>query len=214
MFVLTEKNTVANHFLAELRDQKVQKESMRFRRNLERIGEVLAYEISKSLRYQPADVQTPLGISSTYLIENAPVLATILRAGIPFYQGFLNYFDRSETAFIGAYRAGESTVESLQINLQYVASPNIDNKPLILIDPMLATGKSLFLTYQSLLKYGTPSEIHVASVISSKHAIQFLSENIPGIKFWMGALDNDLTSNAYIVPGLGDAGDLAFGQKL
>lgn len=214
MFVLTKENSIANQFLAELRDAGKQKDSMRFRRNMERLGEILAYEISKKLAYEPAEVRTPLGLAHTFLPVQMPVLAMVLRAALPFFQGFLNYFDNAECAFVAAYRAPERPGGGVEVKMDYLACPSMDRKPVILIDPMLATGKSLLLTYQSLLKFGTPSEVHVASVIASKAAIAYLRENIPGVMLWVGDVDQELNDKAYIVPGLGDAGDLSFGGKI
>lgn len=214
MFILTERNSIANHFISELRCVDVQKDSMRFRRNMERVGEIMAYEISKSLEYTSQSVTTPLGTANAGTCLQQPVLATILRAGLPFYQGFLNYFDKSESAFIAAYRSPEDENGDFDIKMEYIATPSLDNKTLILIDPMLATGKSVLLTYQSMLKFGTPSRIHLASVIASRPGINYLKDNIKNISLWIGAIDETLNHKSYIVPGLGDAGDLAYGDKL
>ncbi|MBX9850289.1 MAG: uracil phosphoribosyltransferase, partial [Cytophagaceae bacterium] len=176
--------------------------------------ELMAYEISKTLAYHKTEVPTPLGIAKTALISDQVVLATILRAGLPFHQGFLNYFDKAETAFIAAYRASETINSTVEIKMEYLASPSLEGKVLIIIDPMLATGKSLLLTYQTLLKHGMPSSVHIASVIASKPGVSYLKDNIQNFNLWVGALDEELNDKAYIIPGLGDAGDLSFGGKL
>ena len=214
MFILHHTPSVANHFLADLRDVHVQKDSMRFRKNLERVGEILAYEISKKMDYVSRTVTTPLGVAETKLLKQQPVLACILRAGLPFYQGFLNVFDEAENSFIGAYRSKPTENHEFEIEMHYTTSPSIEGKTLILIDPMLATGKSLVKTYQSLLKIGKPAHIHVACVIASQAGVNYLEQELPKHELWLGALDKDLNSSYYIVPGLGDAGDLAFGAKL
>lgn len=214
MFILTQHNSVGNQFLAELRSEEIQKDSMRFRKNLERVGEILAYEISKTFPYHKVHLKTPLGKASVNLMNQTPVLATILRAGIPFYQGFLNYFDKSGSAFVAAYRASEKEGKEVEIKMEYFASPSLEGQTLILIDPMLATGKSLYQTYESLLKYGRPAVLHVASVIASRPGIEFLKSKLQDFSLWVGDVDEVLNDKAYIVPGLGDAGDLAFGAKL
>ncbi|MES2732075.1 MAG: uracil phosphoribosyltransferase [Bacteroidota bacterium] len=214
MFVFTQQPSIANHFLAELRHAQTQKDSMRFRRNLERLGELMAYEISKTLAYQPRQVQTPLGLCDTHLLVEPPVLATILRAGLPLYQGFLNFFDNAESAFIGAYRGHALADESFEIQLEYMASPDLSGKTLILIDPMLATGKSVVKTYQALLRYGTPAQTHLVAAIGSREGVKFLQHQLPDCQLWLGDLDDKLNDKFYIVPGLGDAGDLSFGNKL
>ncbi len=214
MFILHQTTSVANHFLADLRDVHVQKDSMRFRKNLERIGEILAYEISKQMDYVNRQTTTPLGIAETKLLRQQPVLVCILRAGLPFYQGFLNFFDEAENAFIGAYRGKPDENYQFEIEMHYTATPNLEGKTLILIDPMLASGKSLAKTYHSLTQFGTPAKLHVACVIASQTGVNFLKEQLPTHQLWLGDLDKDLNSHSYIVPGLGDAGDLAFGNKL
>jgi len=212
---LSENNSVLNHYIKEIRSVKIQKDSMRFRRNLERIGEIMAYEISKTLRYKPEDVKTPLGISSTEVIEEKIVIATILRAGLPFHTGFLNYFDASENAFVSAYRKYKDALK-FDIYIEYIASPNLDGKTLIITDPMLATGGSMELAYGALLTKGKPAHIHIATVISSQTAIDYISAHFPETKttVWAAAIDPELNEHSYIIPGLGDAGDLAFGEKL
>lgn len=213
MFVLTKEPSIANHFLAELRDINIQKDRKRFRQNLERLGELLAYEISKSLVYQTETVTTPLGTASTQLLTQQPILATILRASLPFHQGFLNVFDHADNAFIGAYRGHHVGSEDFEIEMDYIAAPNLDGRVLIIIDPMLATGRSLEKVYQALLKFGTPAQTHIAAVIASPEGLEYLQEKTPDCKLWVAAIDEKLDENAYIVPGLGDAGDLAFGLK-
>ena len=214
MFILSETNTIANHFIAELRDVNIQQDSMRFRKNMERLGQILAYEISKTLDYQAATVQSPLAIAHTNLLTNQPVLVAILRASLPFHQGFLNVFDRAENAFIGAYRGKHRPDETFDIQMDYLASPDLSNKTIILIDPMLATGKSLLKSYEALLTYGKPARIIIAAAIAAPEGIAFLQKEIPEADFFIGSLDEKLNHKFYIIPGLGDAGDLAYGEKL
>lgn len=215
MFVLNETPSVANHFLAELRDKELQKNRGQFRQNLVRLGEVLAYELSRSLQYSTIDVATPLGMAKADLMIQAPVLITIMRAGIPFFEGFLNIFDQSDCGFIGAYRSPEGADGSFEINMEYVATANINDKDLILIDPMLATGQSLVTSLQALLKYGQPKHVHVAAAFAAPEGIKYLEEHIElPHSFWFAAVDEKLNHKAYIVPGLGDAGDLSFGNKI
>lgn len=214
MFILTSKNSIANHFIAELRDVKIQQDSMRFRKNLERLGEVLAYEISKTLTYKSTEVETPLAIAQSNLLNQQPVLVTILRASLPFHQGFINVFDKAENAFVGAYRGKHNADESFEIEMDYLASPDLTDKTIILIDPMLATGKSLLKSYQALLKYGKPAKVIISAAIAAPEGIAFLQEYLPEAEIFIATLDNCLNEKYYIVPGLGDAGDLAFGLKL
>lgn len=214
MFILSKINTIANHFMAELRDVNIQQDSMRFRKNMERLGEILAYEVSKTLTYQAATVQSPLAIAYTDLLTNQPVLVAILRASLPFHQGFLNIFDRAENAFIGAYRGKHRPDETFDIQMDYLASPDLSNKTIILIDPMLATGKSLLKSYEALLTYGKPARIIIAAVIAAPEGIEFLQKEIPDADFFIGSLDEKLNHKFYIIPGLGDAGDLSYGEKL
>ena len=211
-FSLVERNSVANRFLAELRSAEIQKDRMRFRRNLERIGEILAYEISRSLDYELVEIETQLGVASHFLPTQRVVLATILRAWLPFHQGMLNYFDNADNAFISAYRRHHKD-GSFEIQLDYVSTPNLDGCVLILADPMLATGASLNLAIKELMNYGQPAAIHVATVIASTAGLDAVRRRYPKAKIWMGALDEELTAKSYIVPGLGDAGDLAYGEK-
>ena len=213
MFILEENNSIGNQFIAELRDVSIQGDRLRFRKNLERLGEIFAYEISKSFPYQTKLIQTPLAKSETKIPSLNPVIFAVLRASLPFYQGFLNFFDQAESGFIGAFR--EEAGGDIHINLGYHASPNLDGKTLILADPMLATGKSLIQSVESILTHGKPDIIHIAAIIASPEGIKFLKDQmkIP-YKLWIGALDQSLNNQCYIVPGLGDAGDLAFGEKL
>lgn len=214
MFVLSQQPSIANHFIAELRDVEIQKDSMRFRRNMERLGELLAYEISKTLAYKPAAVDTPLGKCTTSLLAIHPVLATVLRAGLPMYQGFMHYFDKAESAFIGAYRGPHKADYTFEIELGYIVTPKLTDKTLILIDPMLATGKSIVKAYQALLQYGSPAQVHIVSAIASSAGVTYVQKQLPGCNLWLGAIDEHLNNKAYIVPGLGDAGDLSFGEKI
>lgn len=211
---LGKENSIFNSFISELRNGDVQKDSMRFRRNLERIGEIFAYEISKSMDYKNVEITTPLGISNISLLESYPVLATILRAGLPLHQGLLNYFDKSDNAFISAFRKHYRD-GSFEIQIDYMSAPVLTDRTLILADPMLATGKSMVLAYQELLNNGTPKHTHFVSTIASAQGIEYLQRNISPSKctIWVGAIDDELTAQSYIVPGLGDAGDLAYGSK-
>ena len=209
-------DSILNQFMAEMRDVGIQNDRMRFRRNIERIGEIIAYEISKTLKYQTVDIQTPLGMQPVSVLCDSIVIATILRAGLPFHQGFLSYFDKAENAFISASRKYNADHSAFTIEVGYLSSPSIAGKTLIIIDPMLATGSSLDLAYQLLLKRGEPARIHVACVIASAHGVQVATRLFPKeiTTIWTGAIDPDLSDKAYIVPGLGDAGDLAYGEKI
>lgn len=213
--VLGEKNSILNHFIAEIRDAEIQKDSMRFRRNFERIGEIFAYEISKHLEYEIKEVVTPLGAAEVPMLKSFPVLGTILRAGLPLHQGFLNVFDRSENAFVSAYRFHYKDGQ-FDIRVEYTSSPDITDKVLILTDPMLATGASLALTYKSLLEKGKPRHTHIVTIIASVQGVEYIKKNFSAknTTLWVGAIDDELTAQAYIVPGLGDAGDLAYGVKI
>lgn len=214
IFNLSNTNSVFNHFLAEIRNVNIQGDQMRFRRNLERLGEIMAYELSRKLNYYEQQITTPLGTLQTQLIEQQPVLAAILRAALPFHNGMLNYFDKAENAFISAYRKTHHEGEEIEVEVEYLACPSIEGKPLILSDPMLASGTSMYLVYKTLLEKGTPSQIHVVSAIASVPGIEFIKEMMPAETFvWCGAIDPELNDMSYIVPGLGDAGDLAFGEK-
>ena len=206
--------SVLSVYMAEMRDADTQADSLRFRRNLERVGEIIAYEISKTLDYQTSNVTTPLGAAECRVLAEQPVLATILRAGLPLHQGLLNYFDRAENTFISAFRLHEGDEDTFEVEIEYMASPALEGKTVILCDPMLATGSSMVLAYKALLERGTPAKVHVAVVIASEQGIRLVQEQLPaGSTIWVAAVDTELTSRAYIVPGLGDAGDLAYGDK-
>ncbi len=212
---LCDQNSILNQFIAEIRDQKIQKDSMRFRRNLERIGEIFAYEISKTLKYTQNDVITPLGIAQCNIPEENVVVATILRAGLPLHTGILNYFDKAQNAFVAAYRKyGKDNKFTIQF--EYASTPKLDGKTLILADTMLATGSSLVLAYQKLCESGEPAHTHIVCPIASEQSLGYLSKHLPHKKvtLWVAAVDQELTNKSYIIPGLGDAGDLAFGEKL
>ena len=208
-----DSNSIYNTFLSQLRDKKVQLDSMRFRRNLERLGEITAMEISKTLNYSDKDISTPLGVSNMNLIDEPIVLATILRAGLPLHQGLLNYFDQAENCFISAYRKHTSPDE-FDVEIEYMSSPDLEGKTILLNDPMLASGRSMVLAYKALLQRGMPKKIHVVSVIASQQGVDLVRNNLPSNStIWVGAIDPEMTKESYIVPGLGDAGDLAFGSK-
>lgn len=213
IYNLSENNSIANRFIAELRDVSVQNDRMRFRRNLERLGEVMAYEISQKINYQPAEVETPLGIAKVNLPAERIVLATILRAGMPMHQGLLNYFDDAENAFVSAYRRHHKD-GTFEIALEYVSCPNLHDCVLILCDPMLATGASVEVAVEALRRFGQPRQVHVATAIASRQGLEHLRRTMPTATVWAGAIDDELTAKSYIVPGLGDAGDLAYGTKL
>lgn len=208
------KPSIVNQYMAELRDITVQTDMMRFRRNLERIGEIMAYEISKTIKYSQKDVQTPLDVAHCQVVGENIVLGTIFRAGLPFHQGFLNIFDKAQNAFVSAYRKYKEK-ENFDVFIEYIASPRLEGKTLILVDPMLATGASMELSYRALLTKGTPARIHIASVIASQVAIDYVKKTFPEDKttVWVGAVDEHINDHSYIVPGLGDAGDLAYGIK-
>ena len=213
MFLLNKTNSIANHFLAELRDGDVQQDSMRFRRNLERMGEIFAYEISKKLTYEEFEVQTPLGLANINMLPNMPVLATILRAGLPLHQGLLNVFDKAESAFISAFRKTKKSGDFV-IQMEYVSTPDLEGKTVIISDPMLATGKSMVLCCKELLANYKIKTLHIVAVIASQEGVEHIKANLPKANLWLGAIDEEMTTKAYIVPGLGDAGDLAFGEKV
>lgn len=213
--ILSQQHSIFNQFIAELRDTSIQGDSMRFRKNLERIGEIIGYEISKSLEYESRETTTPLGIAQTSHLKAQPVIATILRAGLPMHLGVLNYFDKADNAFISAYRRHHKD-NTFDIHVEYVSSPSIDDKVLIMCDPMIATGSSIVLAYKAILAKGMPKHVHIVSAISSKQGVDYVLANMPTQNFtiWCGAVDEELTAHSYIVPGLGDAGDLAFGEKI
>ena len=215
VYELVKQHSVASHFLAELRDVEVQGDAMRFRRNLERIGEVLALELSRTLSYEDREVNTPLGVAPVKSLCEQPVLATILRAGLPMHQGMLNYFDRADNAFVSAYRKHRKGEDTFEIEVEYLSSPSLEDRVLVLCDPMLATGQSMVLVYRALLRLGIPKNLHVVSAIASAEGLEYARRHLPaGTRFWIGAIDEEMTAQAYIVPGLGDAGDLAYGKKL
>jgi uracil phosphoribosyltransferase len=207
--------SILNQFIAEIRDVEIQKDSMRFRKNLERIGEIFAYEISKTFSYGSIQTTTPLGIADTRQLAAQPVIATILRAGLPLHLGILNYFDKAQNAFISAYRRHHKN-NTFEIALEYIACPDLSDKTVILCDPMLASGSSVVLTYKALLAKGIPKHTHIVTAIASAQGLDYVKANmpLPNYTVWCGAIDAELTAQAYIVPGLGDAGDLAFGEKL
>ena len=212
---LSDENSILNHFLGQIRNVTVQHDSMRFRRNIERIGEVMAYELSKDLHYKNVAIQTPLGIKNTTEIEDKLVLCSILRAGLPLHLGFLNYFDSAENGFVSAYRHHPNNDAFFDILVEYQAVPNIENKTLLLIDPMLATGQSMVAVYEKLMQKGLPKEIHIAVIIAAPEGIAYLKNHLPDhCHLWVATLDEKLNDKNYIVPGLGDAGDLAYGNKL
>ena len=211
---LANQNSIFNQYILELRDIEIQKDSMRFRRNLERMGEIFAYEISKTLIFEANQTTTLLGVAETKRLSEQPVIGTILRAGLPLHLGILNYFDNAQNAFISAYRRHHKN-NTFEIVVEYVACPDLTDKVLILCDPMLATGGSMVLTYKALLAKGTPKHTHIVSAVASQQGINHLKANMPNNNYtiWCGVVDEELTAHSYIVPGLGDAGDLAFGTK-
>lgn len=211
----TKDNSILNQFIAELRNVNIQKDSMRFRKNIERIGEVLAYELSKTIAYEDTNVKTPFGNISIALPKNNLVLCSVLRAGLPLHQGLLNFFDGAENAFISAYRHHRGDENNFEVVVKYLATPSLDNKILILTDPMLATGKTLENVFKALKKHGAPKQIHIVSVIGSKSGVDYVKSFFPeNTHLWIATVDNKLSDKGYIIPGLGDAGDLSFGLKL
>ena len=211
----SEQNSLLNTFVREIRDVNIQNDRLRFRKNIERIGEIMAYEISKDLNYSDKKIETPLGVTNINLPDNDLVIATILRAGLIYHQGFLNFFDGAENAFVSAYRKYKENQLSFNIHIEYIASPIITDKTLIITDPMLATGGSMELSYHALLTKGKPKHIHIATVIASQQAIDYCKEKFPdeNTTIWAAAVDPALDDHSYILPGLGDAGDLAYGAK-
>ena len=211
---LGDSNTILNTFVSQIRDREIQKDSMRFRRNLERLGEIFAYEISKTLEYSEKPVTTPLGIANISTFDDKIVVATILRAGLPLHRGIINYFDDVQNAFVAAYRKYDKG-EGFHINIEYASTPDLEGKTLIIADTMLATGSSLEIAYNKLCENGQPKHTHIVCPIASAYAVEYLQKNIDGEKatLWVAAIDEELTSKSYIVPGLGDAGDLAYGIK-
>lgn len=213
IFDLSKQTTIANRFVAELRNVETQKDRMRFRRNLERLGEVIAYEISKTLNYEEKEVQTPLGTAKCQLYTDRVIVATILRAGLPFHQGMLNFFDEAGSAFVSAYRRHHKD-GTFDIQLEYISCPDLKDSVLILVDPMLASGASMTVASRALLENGQPKTLHFVTAIASTAGLEHIQRQFPDAHVWMGALDEELTAKSYIVPGLGDAGDLSYGEKL
>lgn len=210
--ILTKQNSIANQFISELRHIEIQRDRLRFRRNLERLGEIMAYEISKTLNYSPEEIETPLGVAEMHTLVEQPILITLIRAGLPFHQGFLNVFDRADSGFIAAYRHTKKSGE-FEIHRKYENTPDLDDKIVIVADPMLATGKSLVLCCKELLSTYNIKELHIVSIVATQEGINHVRAFIPEAQIWVGDVDNELTSKSYIVPGIGDAGDLAYGEK-
>lgn len=213
--ILGNNHSILDQYLSEIRDEVIQKDPLRFRENMYRIGEIFAYEISKTLKFEIKDVTTPLGVAKVPVLENQPVLATILRAGLSVHNGLLKIFDKGENCFISAYRK-YSEDGDFDIEFEYMASPSLDNKVVILSDPMLASGKSMEIGYRALFSKGTPSHVHLVSIISSQQGVNYIIDNVraENVTLWLGAIDEGMTPHSYIVPGLGDAGDLAYGEKI
>ena len=213
---LSDQHSLVNHYMQQLRDRNIQRDRMRFRANVHRLGQIMAYEISKRLEYTVIDTQTPLATARTPVISSQVVVATILRAGLALHDGFLSYLDTAENAFVSAYRQYREGSDEFDVHIEYLASPSIEGKTLIITDPMLATGRSMELAYRALLTRGTPARIHVACVIASDQAIDYVKQTLPAERttLWTCALDHELNAHSYIVPGLGDAGDLLYGEKL
>jgi uracil phosphoribosyltransferase len=212
IYKLVDKNTVLTLFLNELRDVQIQKDRMRFRRNIERIASILAYEASKSLHYTPTSIQTPLGQKESHSILDQIVIASVMRAGLPMHYAVLDVFDKADNCFVSAYRKHHKSGE-FEIRLEYVASPNLDHKTLILCDPMIASGSSIIATLEQLERYGKPTRIIILGVIGSSQGVELVAKKYPEIEIYIGDIDDELTAKSYIVPGLGDAGDLCFGEK-
>ncbi len=212
---VSKQSSILNKFIAEIRDKNIQKDPLRFRTNIERMGEIISYELSKTLDYKSKDIRTPLGIKRMKVLNDQVVLASILRAGLPLHMGVLHIFDDAENAFVSAYRKHKPYSDDFDIHVDYVATPSIQDKVLVLVDPMLATGQSLVAVYDKLKQFGTPKELHVISIIGSKQGIDYISEKLPeNTHLWIADFDQELNDKGYIVPGLGDAGDLAYGKKL
>jgi uracil phosphoribosyltransferase len=211
-FLLSNTNSIGNNFIAELRDAQIQQDAMRFRRNLERLGEIFAYEISKTLSYVETEFETPLGTANVPVLESQPVLATILRAGLPLHQGVLNFFDKADSAFIAAYRKTKKSGD-FEIHKEYISTTDLNDKVVIMVDPMLATGMSMVTCCKELLDQYNIRKLHIVSVIASAEGVAHVRANLPKAHLWLGAIDEEMTTKAYIVPGLGDAGDLCYGAK-
>lgn len=210
---LSEDNSIVQHFLAQIRDKEIQKDSLRFRKNLFRIAQIIAYEASKQIIYNTKNIETPITNTSVKVIANQPVICSILRAGLAMHEGILDFFDQSDSAFVSAFRKHNSPSE-FEVVVEYMVSPSLQNKTLILVDPMLATGRSMYLAYQAVCKYGIPAKVIIASLIASEQGIAYIKQFMPNASIITAAIDSDLNKNSYIVPGLGDAGDLAYGIKL
>lgn len=215
IYNLSESTSIFNQYISEIRDENIQRDPLRFRRNLERLGEVFGYEISKTLDYKVCDVKTPLGIAQVPVLRQQPVLATILRAGLPLQQGLLNVFDKAENAFISAYRKYDDEGE-FHIEFEYLATPDLSDKVLMITDPMLASGASMEIAYKAMMQKGDPEHVHLVSIIASRKGVDYVKQHIKAknVTLWVGAIDEEMTIKSYIVPGLGDAGDLAFGPKI
>jgi len=213
--IFNHQQSIFNRFVAEVRDTSIQTDPMRFRRNIERMGEIMAYEISKVLPHKIKDIKTPLGVAQENIMDEEVVIASILRAGLPMHQGLLNYFDRSENAFVSAYRKYNEKGE-FDIHIEYISSPSLDDKIVVLCDPMLATGTSIELAYKALLHKGKPKHVHIASLIASEAGVQYVQNMFKDepVTLWLGAVDAELNAKSYIVPGIGDAGDLSYGSKI
>lgn len=215
LHILTKQNSIVNNIISELRDKKIQEDGLRFRWNMEKAGEILAYEISKKFDYEKILIETPFGTSQMKIMTHHPYIITILRAGIPFYKGFINIFNHSESGFIGAYRSNQKKNHQFEIEMGYTAIGDVNNKPVILVDPMIATGKSILKAVHHILNYGQPTRFFVAALIGAREGYHYLKNNIQiPTEFWFGDIDEDLNDKSYIIPGLGDAGDLSFGMKL
>jgi len=212
---LCDQNSLVGQFMSELRNKELQQERLRFRTNIQRLGQIMAYEISKRLHYRTDNVETPLGIKPCQVLDDRVVLATILRAGLPFHEGFLSFFDGADNAFVSAYRKYFPKTDDFVVHIEYIASPRLDDKTLVIVDPMLATGSSMELAYQALVTKGHPAHIHVASVIATDQAIEVVRKRLPADKttLWTCDIDHELNEHSYIIPGLGDAGDLLYGEK-
>lgn len=212
---LCDNNSLLGQYMSEIRDKKIQLDRMRFRTNVRRLGQIMAYEISKTLKYNTVEIETPLGIKPCNVLADNVVLASILRAGLPLHEGFLSYFDNAENAFVSAYRKYINDSDDFEVHIEYIASPRLEGKTLILVDPMLATGSSMELAYRALLTKGNPARIHIASVVATPHAIEVVRQHLPEDKttLWTCDIDADLNEHSYIVPGLGDCGDLLYGEK-